>query len=105
MSSIKISTVNNDQVQFTVQVPVGQYLAIGFGKGMKNVNMISFQSYDKSIKQPEVHNWWSVAKNPPAPNDDSLLTFDYDQSNGYTSFVVNRKFDTGNRHSNGSCLQ
>eukprot|EP00347_Sterkiella_histriomuscorum_P024123 403332230 len=95
-SILTISVTDHDEIVFNAEVPDNQYLAVGFGKGMKNVNMISFQSYKLDVKLPQAHNWFSLERYKPDSNGDDVLSTQVTQgAETGAKITVKRKFDTG----------
>jgi hypothetical protein len=79
-------------IRFNVSVPLNQYLSIGFGADMSNVDMVVWQAYGANSRCIDLY---SRQKTTPSTDSsqDYTTTFSYDSKKVY--FISDRKVKTG----------
>ena len=81
---------------FKTEIAKDAWLGVGFGKGMKDIDMIVWLSEGET---GTVKDLWSTGLFQPELDQSQDVTLDeeptYDASTGRVSFVTRRKLDTG----------
>ncbi len=87
-----VYVVNNNTLNFIFDVPLNQYLALGFGPDMSNVDMFVMQAYPSG---PIVQDLFSTREVTPSIDAQNDYTYTTNTNSTHVRFNVSRKFETG----------
>ena len=82
---------DKSQLKIEATVPDGQYLALAYGQGMSNIDMVFFPGSSSDL-QDLYSTGYST---PSADSSNSYLDTEKTTANGVHSYVTYRELDTG----------